>query len=156
RRIINVVQVAAVVIALVAVFIIVRPSLPDIHWPLPLILALATPLLLTPVAVYLSLTEDQRRHATPRLHPAAGRDGISPRGDGRGGRRRELACGGRSAVLELDPPAVLCASGAGLLQRRHARRVSAAGHRGGGRVDARHRAGHRHLRLPPRASGAPR
>ena len=58
RRIINVVQVAAVVIALVAVFIIVRPSLPDIHWPLPLILALATPLLLTPVAVYLALTED--------------------------------------------------------------------------------------------------
>ena len=58
RRIINVVQVAAVVIALVAVFVIVKPFLPDIQWSLPLIFALVTPLLLTPVAVYLALTED--------------------------------------------------------------------------------------------------
>ena len=58
RRIINVVQVTAVLIALVAVFLIVRPSLPDIHWTLPLILALATPALLTPVALYFALTED--------------------------------------------------------------------------------------------------
>jgi hypothetical protein len=58
RRIINVVQVTAVVIALVAVFVIVKPFLPDIQWSLPLILALVTPLLLTPVAVYLALTED--------------------------------------------------------------------------------------------------
>ena len=58
RRIINVVQVTAVLIALVAVFLIVRPSLPDIHWTLPLILALATPLLLAPVAVYIAVTED--------------------------------------------------------------------------------------------------
>jgi hypothetical protein len=58
RRIINVVQVTAVVIAIVAVFVIVKPFLPDIQWSLPLILALVTPLLLTPVAVYLALTED--------------------------------------------------------------------------------------------------
>ena len=42
----------------IAVFLIVRPSLPDIHWTLPLILALATPLLLAPVAVYIAVTED--------------------------------------------------------------------------------------------------
>ena len=58
RRVISAVQVTAVVVALVAVFVIVKPFLPDIQWSLPLILALASPLLLTPVALYLALTED--------------------------------------------------------------------------------------------------
>ena len=57
RRIINVVQAAAVLVALVAVFLIVGPALPAIHWSLPLILALASPLALAPVAVYFALTE---------------------------------------------------------------------------------------------------
>ena len=57
RRIINVVQAAAVLIALVAVFLIVGPTLPAIHWSLPLIVALALPVALAPVAVYFALTE---------------------------------------------------------------------------------------------------
>ena len=57
RRIISVVQAAAVLVALVAVFLILGPALPTIHWTLPLILALASPLVLAPVAVYFALTE---------------------------------------------------------------------------------------------------
>jgi len=57
RRIINVVQAAAVLVALVAVFLIVGPMLPAMHWSLPLIAALASPLVLAPVAVYFALTE---------------------------------------------------------------------------------------------------
>ena len=58
RRVISVVQAAAVLIALVAVFLIVTPILPAIHWTLPVILALASPLLLVPVAVYVAVAED--------------------------------------------------------------------------------------------------
>jgi len=58
RRIINVVQVAAVVIALIAVFLIVRAGSAGHPLTLPLILALATPVLFTPVALYFALTED--------------------------------------------------------------------------------------------------
>ena len=57
RRIISVVQTAAVVAALIAVFLIVGPSLRLIEWTLPLAVALAAPLLLAPVAVYFALTE---------------------------------------------------------------------------------------------------
>ena len=57
RRIISIVQAAAVLIALVAVFLIVGPSLPAIHWTLPLIVALVSPLVLAPVALYFALTE---------------------------------------------------------------------------------------------------
>ena len=57
RRIINVVQAAAVLVALVAVFLILGPALPAIHWSLPLIAALASPLVLAPVAVYFALSE---------------------------------------------------------------------------------------------------
>jgi hypothetical protein len=52
-----VVQAAAVVVALVAVFLIAGPSLRAIEWSLPLIVALAAPLVLAPVAVYFALTE---------------------------------------------------------------------------------------------------
>ena len=58
RRVINVVQAAAVLVALVAVILIVGPALPAVHWSLWLILALAAPLLLAPVAVYIAVTED--------------------------------------------------------------------------------------------------
>ena len=58
RRIISIVQAAAVIAALVAVFLIIGPALPAIHWTLPLIAALVSPLvLLAPVAVYFALTE---------------------------------------------------------------------------------------------------
>ena len=57
RRIINVVQAAAVLVALVAVVLILGPFLPAFHWSLPLIAALASPLVLAPVAVYFALTE---------------------------------------------------------------------------------------------------
>ena len=58
RRIISIVQAAAVLAAIVAVFLIIRPALPAIHWTLPLIAALILPLLLlAPVAVYFALTE---------------------------------------------------------------------------------------------------
>jgi hypothetical protein len=57
RRAISAMQAAAVLLALVAVLVIVGP----IHFtipPLPVILALALPLLLAPVAVYFAVTED--------------------------------------------------------------------------------------------------
>ena len=57
RRIISIVQAAAVLVAVVAVFLIVGPVLPAVHWSLPLIAALASPLVLAPVAVYFALTE---------------------------------------------------------------------------------------------------
>jgi predicted anti-sigma-YlaC factor YlaD len=57
RRVISVVQAAAVLVALVAVFLIAGPALPAIHWSLPLIAALALPLVLAPVAVYFALSE---------------------------------------------------------------------------------------------------
>jgi predicted anti-sigma-YlaC factor YlaD len=55
RRVISVVQVTAIVVALVAVFIIVKPFVPDIRWTLPLMLL---PLLITPFALYFVLRED--------------------------------------------------------------------------------------------------
>ena len=58
RRVISVVQTAAVLVAVVAVFLIVGPALPTIHWTLPLLLALAAPLLLAPVAVYIAVADD--------------------------------------------------------------------------------------------------
>jgi predicted anti-sigma-YlaC factor YlaD len=64
RRVISVVQAAAVLIALVAVFVIARPGIPimnwnwAMNWTLPIILALASPLLLAPLAVYIAVTED--------------------------------------------------------------------------------------------------
>ena len=57
RRAISAMQAAAVLVALIALFVIVGP----IHFavpPLPVILALALPLLLAPVAVYFAVTED--------------------------------------------------------------------------------------------------
>ena len=57
RRVISIVQTAAVLVALVAVYLILGPTLPTIHWSLPLLLALASPLILAPVAVYFALTE---------------------------------------------------------------------------------------------------
>jgi predicted anti-sigma-YlaC factor YlaD len=58
RCAISFMQAAAVLVAVVAVLFILSPSLPAIHWTLPLILALASPLLLAPVAVYFAVTED--------------------------------------------------------------------------------------------------
>ena len=57
RRIISVVQAAAVVAALIAVLLIAGPSLRVVDWTLPLIVALAAPLVLAPVAVYFAVTE---------------------------------------------------------------------------------------------------
>lgn len=58
RRVINAVQAAAVLVALVAVAFIVGPALPAVHLPLWIVAALAMPLLLAPVAVYIVVTGD--------------------------------------------------------------------------------------------------
>ena len=58
RRILSIVQAAAVLLALVAVFLIIGPALPAIHWTLPRLAALLSPLvLLAPVGVYFALRE---------------------------------------------------------------------------------------------------
>ena len=67
RRVISFVQAAAVAAAVVAAAIIVYVSgggvwiaqaIAAVHWPLPVLLALATPLILAPVAVYFAVTRD--------------------------------------------------------------------------------------------------
>ena len=63
RRAISVIQavVVAIAVAIVAAiggFAWIPAAIAGVHWSLPLILALATPLALAPVAVYLAVTED--------------------------------------------------------------------------------------------------
>ena len=65
RRAINAVQAAAIVTALAGVFLIAGPNVSHavadiaaVHWSLPLIAAVASPLLLAPVAVYFAMADD--------------------------------------------------------------------------------------------------
>ena len=67
RRAINVVQAATVAVAAIGAALIFTTSggfewlagaATSVHWSLPLILAVATPLSLAPVALYFAVTED--------------------------------------------------------------------------------------------------
>jgi len=58
RRVISVIQAAAVLVALLVLFVVAAPLLAGVRLPLALIAALASPLLLAPIAVYLAVAED--------------------------------------------------------------------------------------------------